>query len=97
MIGRGLHAARQARPGLLLLGKRRAGVAGVVSLLGHGILEGVGQRQRQGAYPGASSPVKKIRAGIGLCAFLGLLIGFDRGVWACGLIQCASARPSWWR
>lgn len=27
-----------------------------------------------------------VGAGIGLCAFLGLLIGFDHGVWACGLI-----------
>ena len=27
-----------------------------------------------------------VGVGVGVCAFLGALIGFDRGIWACGLI-----------
>ena len=27
-----------------------------------------------------------VGAGVGTCAFLGALLGFDRGIWACGLI-----------
>jgi hypothetical protein len=27
-----------------------------------------------------------VGTGVGTCAFLGVLLGFDRGIWACGLI-----------
>ena len=38
----------------------------------------------------AGSPMMRaltfIGVGVGVCAFLGALIGFNRGIWACGLI-----------